>query len=384
MNTVSKQPEYSNPLPGISLKISHCKICGKICTQTGAGTLPELCSLVCKQNWYSSWDKDWTIGAGSARNLINECRKQGYSDENRTNEVIAELVEVPEFQVHKTVNNFYALFAIIRDYSIEPSDPLNRTIENASNTLNELLDKKRHLAEDLWVLIFDQNNRVSGIAIDLLHKNLSRLTRVYDYSIRALLNHSEFFQRSKAIDILAELYKVSKDSENKAALVGHFRSKLVTPEEGERIFDILEDLGEDAISDLRELQFNPWPWVNERSTEMLKSLGAEYTEPISVSDTVTCPNCQAKISVEYPKTHEITQVVRRRAIRHIFYSVLFSKPMSMRCPNPRCKTKVDIYTIVNQDYLTRKLMQEASKSQSLSPGRTTTTRENMFNKYSDD
>lgn len=101
---------YVHRLGNLPVKISYCMNCGKACAENGLGQTPKLCSLECSQRWFVTWEKDWCIGEGEERVLINRLRQSGYRDINDVEKVVEELNKYPQSE-----EVVWALLAIVHD-----------------------------------------------------------------------------------------------------------------------------------------------------------------------------------------------------------------------------------------------------------------------------
>lgn len=317
---------------GVSIKASHCASCGKLCTENGSNLVPKFCSLTCKQKWYPLWEKDWCIGTGDARKVIDTLRRSGYRDFDEAKRAIEQLEEMASvgFQTRDKVTTvIWSLLAIIRDNENETRDRFALDLRTSVyQTLEGIVSRDPFLVNELVSVVLDESNNVVLIAVELIGKH-PPLFNAYLYTMESLLKHESRAVRLGAIEVLGKTHQ-------KQALFDHlgkgenFEDKL--------IIQTLCSIGESAIPELEQAQKNPRGWIRTEATNALISLGLQATEPDLIEDQIHCPKCRTRITINFPKEYDEIKVTKTNFVREVFYK----STIKVKCPSCRIKLGVEL------------------------------------------
>jgi len=341
---------------GIQLKVSSCAICGKRCTaQHEDGSAPLVCSDECRKKWFFTWDRDWCIGSGKPREVINKIRLAnhesltlnglahthptvlwvftenpkknslfiraphfiraqkkvlpcpipeplGYENLNFIETALAELEKLAsEGNSSEQTEAVWAMLGMQRDISIGAEDRWRLDRERMiSNVLAKLYQDKPFTYHHLEKALTDESDAVIQSAINIIEKNPPDLEKLNKRNIWALLKHHSWSIRHAAIRVLGQAGQLKAIYEH-LGQQGHSDDQVV--------IDSLRLYGKESIPLLRNAQTHHFKWIREKATQALIDLGIDTVEPEMVIQNFKCPNraCRKIIEIKYPNEFDITQ-----------------------------------------------------------------------------
>ena len=302
-------------LDGIQVTASHCLVCGKTSTANEDGRVPKLCSLECELKWYASWDKDWCIRDGEARQLLNQVRRSQYADLQMVKDAAEQLQTLPGREA------IWALMAMVRDTEALPiSIGLNDTLHTAPRAALEFLVEKRSSAVSMLnACLLDENPAVVRESIRLLAQKVPvNLLKVE--ALSTLLKSRDWEILQHAITVAGKLGQ---------------RSELLTLAENNNfkweyeeyaVIEALAGMNPPAIYELKRLQRHRSFNIRENATGALHNLRYrlqqedphiaespdsplyDIEEPSLVVEKVACPRCKRRFPVDVPKEVDILKI----------------------------------------------------------------------------
>ena len=264
-DSVQESEDYmlldTNYYPGkASEYLSSCEVCGKICAKNEYGRFPRLCSLECRQKWFTSWNHDWCIGDGYDRQMLNSLRSSGYSDYSEQERVIKIFADARRNEA------VWALMAIARD---------SCRIFHYSNSSNiqegiiEILKNKIQDMNEVTIILnaclIDENTIIANIAAQVLSAHLLFPQLVSINHVKTLLNCKNETSQCLAIELLGKLGKTNE-------LLVHL-GKAEDAFVDRAIIDALSSMNPPAIDALKIAEKFRDKHIHIAATEALGKLG---------------------------------------------------------------------------------------------------------------
>ncbi|MHA1558442.1 MAG: hypothetical protein ACTSXG_01350 [Alphaproteobacteria bacterium] len=334
----NEHTETIRRLSSEKIYISHCKTCNKTCAGESEEKLPIFCSLQCRQKWFPSWERDWEIGDGVERQLIEEQRKMGYSDFDSFSQATTQLKEIAEdFLGEKAV---WTLLAMIHDLSAWNYTSAYTHYKNSlRDTLSQISQKNDTTKYIYLSIILDENEELVYAVINLL------INARYKYPLETyltpspLLNHKTLRIRQAAIKFLGE----NGDLER---IYNHLGKKGYYDDEF--IIQTLKIYGKESIPYLKKSQKHQLSWIRLGATQALIELGIETKEPDFVIGTFLCPVCGVQDSITIPTGWQIEKVRNSNFFKNIF------RHTETKTKCEACKTSLSIKTLLPSSELFRR------------------------------
>lgn len=319
----------------IPVNISRCLICEKICSEGWSVKTPILCSLTCFQKWSIQWDKDWCIGDGEERILLNELRGNGYLNISSSEKVINKL---------QGIGSEYALWtliAIIRDCSAKTETSMNiirDTTRMAQKGIEHFINNKTFAIDIMNLCFFDETPEVIAAVAEAVSKcnNEDKYKIRNDFQVAELLKTDNLSVRFSAI-------KIFEKTGNTSSLLKHLGNGMElrwkTPEEDIRIIEVLSNMEpEKAISALKSAQANKVSWIRSEATKILiNKFNVNSPEPEFAEDKIRCIRCGYKFLVNIPKDRDI---LVHKSLWWLLLSSRSSRKL-VKCPSCRKNLVLD-------------------------------------------
>lgn len=286
------------------VKSSNCLICQKRCAQDDYGRLPKLCSMKCRQTWYASWDKDWCVGNGEERAILESLRA---SDYNKLEHAIQSAKELRRIGSERA---FWAIIAMLRDCDAKPEDPSMREYHaSILSELEEFTKQKSYKADILNFCLLDDNSAVALAAAYVINRiGIESIKSIY---VESLLYTSNDDLKLAAIHVLGKngyVRELMNFIENQDPFWDY---------EIYHIVNYLSKMNPPAIHALERLQHHKVAWIREDAIKSLKELGVNAEEPILVIHKVKCPECNYRMNVQVPRDHDIKKVSKATILQKI-------------------------------------------------------------------
>jgi hypothetical protein len=279
-----------------SIKISNCQNCNKVCAENAEGDLPQFCSLVCRQEWFPTWERDWCSGQERERQIIEAQRVSGYADLERLETATDELKEIMLKQRNR-LEAFWTLLGMVRDIS-SGDDYLWRSerIYPIERAILDIIKEKPFAVNALLQVLLDANSTLVLFAVKILAEHPRTSDKVNDTNIRSLLNHTSWQVRRAAIPLLGNLGRYEE-------LLAHLSKMEIL--DSMAIIEIFQSQKEIGNVFLTRAQKHPVRSIRHDATEALFEMGIKAKKPDIVEQYVECPNdeCRAPVKITYPTTY---------------------------------------------------------------------------------
>lgn len=278
----------------VSVKVSKCQNCSKSCVEDNEGNLPLFCSLKCLQEWYPTWERDWSIGQERERQIIESQRITGYADYQKMDAAVDELKEIALNQPHRS-ETFWALIGMVRDVSGEhDSDDRYTKISTVESAFWQIVKKKKFFIEMLPALLLDDNEGVVLFALKFLQKIPPTSGKFNDDCFGSILNHHSWRVRQAAISLLSGLGYFE-------TLYAHL-GKTELYENSMILNEFMQSKDSKARTYLEKAQMHYIRSIRREAIESLFKLGIEAKKPELVERSVKCPyeECPSIFTITYP------------------------------------------------------------------------------------
>lgn len=310
------------------IKITHCTICGKACSENENGWIPRTCSLACSQKWSSSWDKDWCIGDGEERELLNSLRQTGYRDESEVEKVVDTYVSLYMSENPPKLQPVWALLGIVRDcdgwiagYRLHE---IQRYVAKAFGNLNKTADLFGVLSKSL----LDESTRVSDFSAEMLAKYQKDWIKVDTSKIEPLFYNSKREIRLAAIQMLGRGKQFDK-------LVALFDKK--DSFDRQEAAKTLAALGESAIPALRKARKSKNAQINACASMVLHAIVNGRTDPTELSrGELLCSKCHEVLTINIPERLMISGLKSKSTFGWFFAK----NKLKTKCPSCQSNTYV--------------------------------------------
>lgn len=310
---------YTQRRGGVYIEVSYCMVCGKLCSMDRNGKLPKVCSLECRQKWFTSWEKDWCIRNGKERELLNQLRNSEYQDLYLVTETINTYTKLA------TEESIWALLAMIRDAEGIPYINILYYVDQA---LERILTEKKFAADILAVCIYDENINIVTTALRLL----SELPNGYVIDFSDLTKYLKIYENRINVYTIRILGKLGQQQ----ALVEYLEDVSSTESEISEAIDALAKMTPPAVRGLERLQRHSAASIRNASTEALARLGVNFSEPDLVVEVVCCPRCGRRVKIDIPKGNTIKMISKASLLQKLF----LTRNFVYECP--KCVTDIHI------------------------------------------
>lgn len=320
-----------------TIKVTACENCGRQCADNQSGKLPRFCSLKCQQAWYPTWERDWCIGIGWERQLVEGLREVGYDDKKMLRKAVDEL-KAGIFQSYND-KSYWALFGMVRDINAGSDESRRYELVDVINEAFEsIIKEKGYSSQLLMLLLLDKDEALVLFALEFLQKYPHDSLRYNNINARVLLKHPSWRVRNGVIPLLGTMQCFDD-------LFAHIGI-------GET-FETLNVLRNLALKDspsiyhLLVAQRHPLEYVRRDATEMLFNLGKNPKIPSTIERTIECPNEECRIPLTI--THSAYSVFQGVKSINLFNRRKYK--VKTRCS--RCGTHIGVQLDENNEDLMR-------------------------------
>lgn len=334
------------------VKTANCVICGKKCTGNGVEKIPRTCSLACSQKWSTEWEKDWCIGSGDERELLNNLRQTGYKDFNEIEEIIRSLVKLKVETSDFNEKPIWTLLAIVRDCDGWSSGyQTNNIHQSIMNAFGEFI-KNVELVNILSQGLLDESPTVSEFSANVFAKYQNELEVVDTSKIEPLFYSSTKETRTAAINILKRV----KDT-NRLLKLLEIGNSIERPKIGKAIVSI----GELAIPALQKARNSNDVQISADAAVILDAITKGKPEPIFDNGEFRCPKCGEVLFIKMlDKT-----VIDDRRIKRNFKWIFAKNKRKTKCSF--CNSNVYVTIISEEKWFSNFGLQPSKKQAKVMP-----------------